>query len=217
MNNDEALIAAMAQRWYGFGSWDAPFWFIGLEPGAADDKPDYLLRCANAWNRSGGTELVDCVAYHRELGFTKWHELPRPPLQPTWRALIRLLLVVQNGSAAREEVRAYQRSHWGMMKGETAVLELSSLAARNLRTDRDRSTYLLQRVTSLRSRIQEHLPKLVVMYGLGHAEQWTAMAGMKLEPGRPERRGGTTILLAPHPQTRGMSNADWERLGHACR
>ena len=135
----------------------------------------------------------------------------------TWRALIRLLLVFQNGSTTREEVRAYQRSHWGMTKGETAVLELSSLAARNLRTERDRSTYLLQRVASLRSKIQEHKPKLVVTYGLGHAEQWTAMAGMKIEPEKPWRRGETTLLLAPHPQTRGMSNADWETLGHACR
>jgi hypothetical protein len=32
----------MARSWYRYGQWDAPFWFIGPEPGMHKDEHDSL-------------------------------------------------------------------------------------------------------------------------------------------------------------------------------
>lgn len=52
---DSGTKAAAAEKWYGYGTWDAPYWFVGKEPGGADDPE----QCAS-WLRLGGGELIDC-------------------------------------------------------------------------------------------------------------------------------------------------------------
>ena len=35
LSNEQSDLSEMALRWYGYGRWDCPYWFIGPEPGQA--------------------------------------------------------------------------------------------------------------------------------------------------------------------------------------
>jgi hypothetical protein len=37
---DDGLELEMAQNCFGYGRWDAPYWFIGPEQGKGNDEPD---------------------------------------------------------------------------------------------------------------------------------------------------------------------------------
>jgi hypothetical protein len=134
--NDEHL-QRMAREWYGYGWWEAPFWFIGPEPGRPE-KEDTLEKRYGAWTECGGGELIDCKCHHFGFGWYAWHrEAPPPPTQPTWRQLIRLLLATRSGREPDiEEIRGYQQRSWGMRTIEkpekTCVIELCSLASPTL-------------------------------------------------------------------------------------
>jgi hypothetical protein len=72
-------IREMGRRCYGYGRWEAPYWFIGPEQGQArNENHDLKLRC-KAWLHCGGGELSDCSAFHdfmnQEAGrlITEWH------------------------------------------------------------------------------------------------------------------------------------------------
>ena len=83
-------IEEMARGCYGYGSWEAPYWYIGLEEGL-DGALDDRIR---AWQELGAeTGLSDCRAFHRKIGVDKWHRNDgKAALQSTWKQLIRVLL-----------------------------------------------------------------------------------------------------------------------------
>jgi hypothetical protein len=49
--------ALAAERWYGYGRWNAPYWFVCKEPGGVDEPEQYA-----SWLRLGAGELIDCRA-----------------------------------------------------------------------------------------------------------------------------------------------------------
>jgi len=211
---DEGVLEMARQR-YGYGRWGAPYWFIGLEEGMAPDKTDGLLQRAKAWRHLGGRELDDCPEFHRCLGETRWHGL-KPKLQPTWRPLILLLLTFAGRSTNRESLREYQRDKWGMLNGETCLIELSGLAAPNLSTERDRS-FVNDRIDVLREKIRQYSPKLVVMYGLSRKESWERLAGGRFPDDGILMNRSTIMAVAKHPTSYGSTNDYWTKLGEALR
>jgi len=40
----------LAHNWYGYGRWNAPYWFVGIEPGG-----DELDACVHMWRTLGKT------------------------------------------------------------------------------------------------------------------------------------------------------------------
>ena len=96
-----------ARHWFGYGCWDAPYWFVGKEPGGADEPEQYA-----SWLRLGGGELIGCRDHDRDCASSDdsmaWHG-SNGKLQPTWRPLIALLLALK-GSPTYEPkaVYAYQ-------------------------------------------------------------------------------------------------------------
>jgi hypothetical protein len=155
-----------AEHWFGYGAWDAPYWFVGPEPGMAAPEGDNLIARCNAWARlcaSRPLELVDCIAHHQAFHHMKFFErtirmkrpvldeVMRPPTQPTWRRLIILLLAYLGERTDTDMVAQYQCTEWGRLKGDTCLVELSALAARNLATKRDRESFRAQRVRTLAS------------------------------------------------------------------
>jgi hypothetical protein len=85
-----------AAHWYGYGAWDAPYWFVGPEPGMARSEGDNLVVRCNAWARLCGgrpRELLDCIDHHRAFRHMKFFrrtirmrrlildEVMRPPTQ----------------------------------------------------------------------------------------------------------------------------------------
>src|ERR1700741_2319450 len=54
----------MARRSYGYGRWDAPYWFIGPEQGKGRAEPSGNSQRVNAWRKLGENELCDCLDFH---------------------------------------------------------------------------------------------------------------------------------------------------------
>jgi hypothetical protein len=218
----ESAKAAAAQKWFGYGRWDAPHWFIGKEPGGTDEPEQY-----ESWRRLGGDELIDCRAHDRDCALSpnemQWHG-DHPRLQPTWRPLIALLLAFKGARTYdRELVRRYQSNDWGSVTGETAVLELSAVAAPSTSVEEAlRLTHLPQRIETIRTRITEHRPKLVLFYGGGndpifgrpYLERWSKVAGTALISSEIARIDGTAYVATPHPTAHGITTAFWTDLGH---
>jgi hypothetical protein len=123
----------MARHCYGYGRWDAPFWFIGPEQGMSNDKRELEFRC-QAWCDRNQPELDDCVEYHRHLNTfpaatprKDWHK-QKPPTQRTWARLIQFLI----GYGVADDHLSYQKAKLGTKTGDTCILELSGLAAPSL-------------------------------------------------------------------------------------
>jgi hypothetical protein len=76
LNSSE--LDQMAENFYGYGRWHAPFWFIGPEAGMGKDGKDNLAARYDSWKQLGCAPVVDCEKHHRGFGFTKWHDPPPP-------------------------------------------------------------------------------------------------------------------------------------------
>jgi hypothetical protein len=211
------LELEMARGNYGYGRWDAPYWFIGPEQGKGNDELDDNAQRALAWQRLGKGEVCDCLEFHSQISDLSWHSR-RPKLQRTWRPLILLLKAYLNEPSDIEDLRAYQRDRWGRVKlGETCVIELSGLAARSLRVDVDRESFRQERVEILRQRMLDSKPVFVVMYGVNERPSWEKIAGGPLVRDGVVKVGSTMIAFAPHPQDHGRRNVDWTNLGEMLR
>ena len=203
---------AAARRWFGYGRWDAPYWFIGMEPGGTDDDKSYEV-----WRALGGGELIDCRKHHLCSGYTGWHEPARPPTQPTWRRLIQTLLAFKGEPTDMEAVSRYQRNEFGTEAGETAVIELSALNAPNLQTVVDRTVHREARTEDLRRRLETYHPKFAIFYGTTYRTEYGKVAGAFGTDGTTWF-GNTLCVLVPHPTAPGGPRPDyWPALGRAIR
>lgn len=210
-----ANLDDMAAKWFGYGRWSAPYWFLGPEPGMGVDEGDNLIQRYHAWAKLGRSDLLDCAAHHAGFGFAKWHG-NQPPTQPTWRQLIRLLLAYQGESTDIASVREYQRSKWGAESGEVCVIELSGLAAHKMTTPRDRKRYREERIQSLGDRIDRLQPSFVVCYGSRNHDDWQALAGGPFDRFGRRSRQRTIITTAKHP-VGGVTTDYWIQLGKGLR
>jgi hypothetical protein len=210
----------MAERFYGFGRWDAPYWFIGPEAGQAMKEDDQLEQRASAWSKCGKLEIVDLKEYHDHLE-PGLHTREKAGLQFTWNKLMITLLEYQGQPATIEERRTYQRLRLGRAHEETCLIELSGLPANNSTTIRERERFLPARVhrlqEALAAKLKSPLPGFVVMYGKGSHNHFNSIFGSTLEQDRVVRVGSTVVVLATHPNTRGKTNQDWIALGKALR
>ena len=209
----------MARRFYGYGRWDAPYWFIGPEPGKGRNQPADNTPRVKAWRRRGGTELLDCHDFHRRIGEKNWHK-DVPLLQPTWRPLMLLLMTFLEKPGDDKSLRTYQRDRWGRVSGgETCVIELSGLAAKSLKVPMDRGSFRQERIEIIHQRMHTYKPQLVVMYGGGQKgrKHWEEIAGSVFPADGILKLGYTTIALAPHPVVYGSKDQDWVKLGQRLR
>ena len=126
-----------------------------MEPGGDDEQAWY-----ETWLRLGGGELCDCRSHHLGTDCTRWHDNLHPSAQPTWVLLIQLLLGFLGKPASRASAIAYQRDKWGALDGETALLEISAIRAKNLGTQVDRDLYKEQRINILAERLTRFRPEL---------------------------------------------------------
>lgn len=218
-------LREMARRCYGYGRWDAPYWFIGLGEGMTQDTD--CQKRVDAWLHLGRrTGLSDCREFHYRIADERWHR-KKPPaeLQATWRRLLLLLMKFLGESADIDSLRKYQSEHWGMRKDVTCVIELFGLPAPNFKahqalmlelfTQRQIDEILQERIDFIRKKIDEskHKPKLVVMYGRGARKQWREIAGRFLLDDEIYKIGSTMMVSAIHPTAHGVTDEYWEKLG----
>ncbi|TAJ19080.1 MAG: hypothetical protein EPO68_06860 [Planctomycetota bacterium] len=225
----ELLDAFMAGH-FGYGNLAAPVWFVGMEEHGGHREQEIALRLA-AWSNLGRRVVSDVRDYHHAIGVDD-HWVERPPIQPTWGRLIRVLLASKGLVPDTESVRAYQRDRLGRADGESCLLELMPLPAPGIgswpyRQFSDnpaltaREAYIRHvlpaRVAQLRALIHEHRPHTVVFYGTSYLAHWEAIADAKLaeiETGiRAGRAADTLFVAARHPAARGTSGAEFERVG----
>lgn len=204
-----------AQHWFGYGRWDAPYWFVGMEPGGTDEHTSY-----ESWHRLGrGANLIDCREHHLDCNFTKWHS-EQAPTQPTWRRLIQLLLAYKGRAASSmSAVSEYQQIAWGSTRGETAVLELSALHAPNIEAQVERDQFREQRILTLAKEFQEHRPTFAVFYGRTYRAYYERIIGASMTGG-VALVDNTLCVLVPHPTAQSGPSNDptfWIRLGNAMR
>jgi hypothetical protein len=220
MNED---MLAMARRNYGYGRWEAPYWFIGPEQGMGPHEKG-LDRRLKAWQDLGSRELNDCRAFHCRIGEIRWHFKEPVVLQSTWRPLMLLMMIFVGKPVDKGSLQNYQRDRWGVLDekaGETCVIELSGLAAPNARKAKSTELLRQERIEVIRGKIHEHRPKLIIMYGKEQKNSWERIAGCTFPP-EPKSFltvGGTIMAFTPHPVSRifdgakYLGNEYWTRLG----
>ena len=93
---------AIALDWYGYGRWEAPYWFIGIEPGGDD-----LDECVRMWNALCRHELIDIQGYREDGDFDYFSAEAKP--QRTWQKLIWLLLAYKEQEPERRLTRFGER------------------------------------------------------------------------------------------------------------
>lgn len=229
----DALQAYMAS-FAGYGDLRAPLWFVGMEEGGGRNVEE-LMRRVDAWDARGRRRLEDLAGYHRAIGMPRHFEAPYP-LQRTWGPLARVLQASQSASTDLSVLRQVQATQLGAHGGGAALLELLPLPAPNTNTWpyaalakdlpalRDRATYRTTyqpaRRAMLRALIREGRPRVVICYGLGYLESWTALAGAPLRQITIAERAcyvgdvsGSMLLAVPHPVAHGGTARFWEAVG----
>ena len=211
----------MARTSYGYGCWNAPYWFLGPEQGMAPNENNDLSRRVEAWRHFGSRELDDCREFHLRIGETSWHG-EDAILQSTWKKLLLTLMAFLERPTTEASRLNYQRNEWGRQPSDTCVIEISGLAAHNLNIDRDRECFREERIKDIRERLQDYKPKFVIMYGKSRNYQkaWKeiskgaiAIAGKRRSFAKFLRFGPTLLVLPPHPVSWGTKNEDWTNLG----
>jgi hypothetical protein len=228
MLNDQ-LLEAFINGFYGFGNYQAPYWFVGMEEGGEATSED-IANQLKIWDEWGRKELIDVIEYAREMKITQWYgDCPR--LQPTWRNLIRVFLTAEGQTADNETMRQHQKTSWGTKDGDTCLMELLPLPAPNIASWIYREISLLPYLTSrkvyreyfvgsriahLQDKIMRHKPKAIVFYGSGYDSYWKRIANVDAWGKSPEGvsywANNSTLFIATKHPTR-STNAHFHNIG----
>jgi hypothetical protein len=231
---DDTLLEAFMSKFYGYGTYSAPCWFVGMEEGG-ESLTSATGRIAK-WQRLGCKELEDPRgdADVETLRASPWFRHD-PKLQTTWKQLIRMTLIAQGQSPSNEQIRTYQRDRLGRTDGETCLLELLPLPSPStshwyykgysklpyLQTRELYKEHLAPiRAAHLKKRIAEHNPRAVIFYGGSYSHYWQQIApspfqritlsdGDILQATAPS----TTFLIINHPAARGITTRYFEDIG----
>ena len=226
---DDRLLSDFARSFYGYGDYEAPYWFVGMEEGGGSSYAE-VERRLRAWQDRGRSELEDLPTYSEVVGAGRFFE-EGAPLQPTWRGLIRILQAAEGAAPTPDSVREYQRDRLGRRGGQTALLELFPLPSPGTKPwlyarhsalphladrERYRDHFADERVARIRRRIDEHRPRGVVLYGTSYLPYWRRIAGGSLQHVDGllvGTAGGTAFVLTQHPAARGVTNAYFDNAG----
>ena len=181
LEESSPLMDAMADSWFGYGCWKAPFWFIGPEQGG---NPNDSNHCgdAKAWDGMNRKELLDCKDHHKMMGNLLWHG-ERASIQFTWGAMIRILLALKGQEVTNQNVLSYQKNFWGSSAGETAVIELFGGRAKSMKIKNKYRTTpsKLSRIEKIRDRFLEHQPRVVIFYGISNKRDYEKILGTSMD------------------------------------
>jgi hypothetical protein len=225
---NEKLLKAFADSFYGYGSFAAPYWFIGMEEGGGKQLDEIARRLA-AWDERGRYPLEDLRDYHFAVGITD-HFDGAIKLQRTWAGLIQILSGLLGKRLTPEEIREYQAHRLGRASYDTALIELLALPSPGvgewpygrwsdtpvLKTRTAYAHYYKpRRAADIREMIRRHEPRIACFYGASNREWWNLIAGSGAVFRAHQigdrsigvaKTGGTAYLVADHPNARGVTN-----------
>jgi hypothetical protein len=230
-----AGLEAYINRFFGYGCWTAPIWFVGMEEGGCDTLEEFERRLT-IWIQRGCQELEDGPSYHQALGLTR-HFGRGAKLQATWEKLLRIYLARHDLPCDTEAVRSFQAERYGKTDCGFASLELFPLPStstaiwfyRSVRAvpyliNREVYKYYVypRRAEELKRRIAIHTPQTVVIYGVNYRHEWEGIIGTELdESALPDALeasfGRTKILVIPHPVSYNRAQTYWKQVGDFIR
>jgi len=227
-----AHVNEFCSGFYGYGDWNAPWWFLGMEERGCASYSEAERRLS-IW-REQKSELADLHQFHHSLGI----DLTKIRLPVTWRFLLRLMLSASHGGLIdKQSVLQTLVTEWGVLRGPTCLVELQPLPCPNRgawpwrewceiengKPDYERRILRL-RLAALAERRQRYKPRIVVLYGRGFEAYWQQIVGCELPKiMEPDVRGGkadgTVFLSIPHlcSRKKGMSYDLMRRLGEWVR
>ena len=215
------MIEAYCKQFFGYGRWDAPVWFVGLEEAGAG-TPEELQARLTAWDQRGRRELEDAPVFYPACGQPRWHG-PNASLQRTWRQLMRMLLLARSQPVGEDALLEYQKHMLGAFSGNVCLTELSPLPAPSHRQwpyaahealpawmqnrEQFAQTVAAGRIATLREKIAIHHPRAVVFYFWKPRHSAEAVAGGEFRPLITEqllglKRNGTAYFVTGHPAGR---------------
>lgn len=210
----------LAKNCYGYGRWDAPYWFIGAEQGQ-DKNEDGIEDRYRAFIDLQKHGLCDCRKFHEQIrgnGLYIEDIHGNVPLQFTWNYHMALLYGYWGKPCKPRIRRSFQRDEWGSADGQICIAELRGLPARSNRERVDQSAYIPERVSFLKEKIGNHspAPEFVVFYGTTDEQYWNAIAPGTLILNGITKHAKTLFAYMPHLNAQGelkKSHAHWRRMG----
>lgn len=232
---DATLLEEFMRTFYGYGTYDAPYWFVGMEEGGGKTL-EANERKIESWKNRGQKELEDPRGDAVDLSGSPWFRA-NPKAQPTWKELIRMMLVAEGNEPSLEQIKAYQRDRFGRPDGEMCALELLPLPSPSIghwfykeyagldylaTRELYREHVAPFRAAHLRERVAEHKPKAVVFYSMNgwYRRFWQQIAAAPFR--RISRPAGdylrastdeTVYLIVMHPAARGLTTLYFEEAG----
>jgi hypothetical protein len=230
---DDRLLADYVNTFFGYGNYRGDWWLVGMEEGGGNSEKSVATRL-RLWSERGCRPLEDVAMFSTSPEHGKWFT-KRPPLQPTWRGLIRLILAAEGRATDADSAREYQGSRLGRADSNNCLLELLPLPSPTVgrwiygaistlpeleTRERYTAAFVPSRIEQLRQRIGEHRPRAVIFYSRAYRPQWEQTAGQRFLPTHVEnlelcRAGDTVFALTPHPVYRGITTDFFVRAGAA--
>lgn len=231
MQLDDRFVDQFIHSFYGYGTYNAGFWFVGMEEGRGNNL-DEVSRRLEIWQELGGRELVDITNFHFRLNIPEYFTDP-VKLQRTWMQQARMVLIAQGKRASLADIKAFQRDKIGRQDQETCLLELLPLPSPSINTWhydqwsnlpflKNRETYRQYcfpwRCAHIRAQLLTHQPRVVVFCSFGYKDLWQQIAGPKVlfieDSGAwVGKTDNTLFLITKHPTTIGIKNAYFEQVG----
>jgi hypothetical protein len=226
---DNLLLHDFARTFYGYGRWNAPIWFVGMEEGGGNSV-QVIQRRLDDWAARGREELQDLPDTGKAMGDTCWF-IERPKLQRTWSILIRIAMVIDGREPTTAAIREYQKCHLGRHDGENCLVELLPLpspstqhwfyaAASLLPYLESRQKYcdelIPTRIAHLRQRLDTHKPRAVIFYGTAYSPHWQQIANVDFESRVGTGYGyseHTVFAITRHPAAKGVTTAYFQQVG----
>ncbi len=221
------LIKRRLKTFWGYGSLDAPVWFVGMEEGlgknrsAADLEARFLAADGKATvdMRRDMAQVPDHIRFFREGA----------PVQASWKFPIALYLYLKNKKEpTKQEIQNYQAFELGNseLKNDVA-LELMPLPSHRaneytwlyanygisgLGSRKEYlNTYKPRRIKELNHLIKIHSPRLVIFYSLTYLPDWIDVMGeIPNEVCRQmyfAKNGKMSFCVIPQGVSFGMSHA----------
>ena len=226
---DEALLESFMNGFYGYGTWSAKYWFVGMEEGGGSSIAEVAARL-ETWNHRGRPEVDDLFEFCKSTGIKQWFG-PNAKRQATWAQLCRVALIANAQSVERENIIEYQNTRLARREGETALLELLPLPSTKttawiysgvtslpfLNSRRGYEEFIRPgRLRQLRENIAIHRPRAVVFYGNRYF--WKNELVLKSGEYFDTNTSGSTLLIATaHPTAWGKANDRFAAIGHLIR
>jgi hypothetical protein len=193
---EEKVLKHWIDNFYGYGSWDAKFWFVAYEEGGGE-HPEEVAEKINYFsktNRGGADELCDIRDLYSHVGmrlegsranlFANRFEyrFGKKAVQDTvWKNLIAFIHGYKNKKLP--DPLAYQQNNFATPSGNEALMQFyplpsphnhawyySWLDAPNLSFIKTRAQYQEQvypvRIEKFLLQIQANKPQVVLMYGM---------------------------------------------------